>query len=133
MKSQATVSKSAQEGVAISIKPLPYNPLSTVNKEQSSTNYQSSKERLVTPLQVTTLLLTSIRHAANAHLIKSKSKICAPGTQTATCINCQNCIIGVPAHYSHSQRSAIQSAAKNAGFKGYVGVMTESTAVCRLE
>eukprot|EP00804_Cyclotella_cryptica_P030988 CCRYP_013574-RA/>CCRYP_013574-RA protein AED:0.34 eAED:0.34 QI:0/-1/0/1/-1/1/1/0/779 len=125
-----------QEGVAIRVQPLSYNPLAR-NVEQLSTLHQntSSPEHLITPLDLTTILLHSIRNAANSHLVKNKSKIRPPGmarlppddTSRQEC-TVENCIIGVPAHYSHNQRSAIQTAAKLAGFHGYVGVMTESTA-----
>ena len=94
-------------------------------------NEQSEEQILVTPLQVTTILLQSIRNAASDYLVSNnKSKIQTPGLEeegtTSQCIN--NCIIGVPAHYSQAQRSAIQNAAKHAGFVGTVGTMTESTA-----
>jgi molecular chaperone DnaK (HSP70) len=107
-----------KEGVAIRIRTL-----------------KSKRERLVTPLDVTTTLLRSIRVAANEYLTvgKNRSKIVAPGMSPDcdTTTNTQpliSCIIGVPAHYSVVQRKYIQIAAKEAGFSGYVGVMTESTA-----
>ena len=92
---------------------------------------EQSEAQLVTPLQVTTILLQSIRNAASDYLIhNNKSKIQTPGLgeEDTTSQGINNCIIGVPAHYSQSQRSAIQNAAKNAGFVGTVGIMTESTA-----
>ena len=106
---------SKKEGVAICIRAL-----------------NSTTDRLVTPLDVTSTLLQSIRIAANEYLIgKNRSKIVAPGMSPSES-NAQplieNCVIGVPAHYSLAQRSSIQIAAKEAGFSGYVGVMTESTA-----
>ena len=104
-----------KEGVAIRIRPL-----------------NSATERLVTPLDVTSSLLQSIRIAANEYLQgKNRSKILAPGMSSSES-NAQplieNCVIGVPAHYSLAQRTSIQMAAKEAGFSGYIGVMTESTA-----
>jgi len=70
--------------------------------------------------------------AANEYLVgKNRSKILAPGmspSETNTRPLIENCVIGVPAHYSLAQRTSIQIAAKEAGFSGYVGVMTESTA-----
>ena len=126
-----------QEGVAIRIHPLPYNPL--VNDDMITPNKQQSKtpeSRLISPLQVTAILLQSIRKASDKYLAKNQ-KICCPSIQyshehgSKNSNNddaIRNCIIGVPAHYSHSQRCAVQSAAKKAGFTGYVGVMTESTA-----
>ncbi|KAL7508151.1 hypothetical protein ACHAXN_005238 [Cyclotella atomus] len=121
-------SKNAQEGVAIRVQPLPFNPLHDTLQSISSCD---SSEHILSPLQVTTILLQSIRNAADAYLAKNK-KICPPATHVNNSNkpndkSIQNCIIGVPAHYSHTQRSAIQSAAKKAGFNGYVGVMTEST------
>ena len=108
--------KHKKEGVAIRIKPL-----------------NSKSERLVTPLEVTSVLLESIRVSANEYLIgKNRSKITAPGMSPSESNNTQplieNCVIGVPAHYSLAQRSYIQIAAKEAGFGGHVSVMTESTA-----
>ncbi|KAL9184206.1 hypothetical protein ACHAXT_002292 [Thalassiosira profunda] len=112
-KSQAQV----QEGVRIQIQPL------------SGAAPQSDappSEHLVTPLQVTTLVLKSIRLAATECLTnQNKSNIQAPGRGNTSQV--RNCIIGVPAHYSQAQRTAVQSAAKEAGFR-YVGIMTESTA-----
>ena len=115
---QSTQQTGKKEGVAIRIRTL-----------------KTKRERLVTPLDVTKTLLQSIRVAANEYLIgKNRSKIIAPGmspdfdTTTNTQPLIENCIIGVPAHYSVVQRKYIQMAAKEAGFSGYVGVMTESTA-----
>ena len=115
---QSTQQTGKKEGVAIRIRTL-----------------KSKRERLVAPLDVTTTLLQSIRIAANEYLTgKKRSKIVAPGmspdcdTTTNTQPLMENCIIGVPAHYSVVQRKNIQMAAKEAGFSGYVGVMTESTA-----
>ncbi|KAK1747033.1 heat shock protein 70 family protein [Skeletonema marinoi] len=103
------------EGVAIRIRPI-----------------NSASDRLVTALDVTSTLLQSIRVAANEYLVgKNRSKILAPGmspSETDTQPLIENCVIGVPAHYSLAQRTSIQIAAKEAGFSGYVGVMTESTA-----
>lgn len=117
---QSQTMEDIQEGVAISIQPL--------RGKLMPLNYSgTSSDRLVTPLQVTTILLNGIRAAASEYLSNNrKSKIQAPGLHDASEI--QNCIIGVPAHYSHAQRTAIQNAAKNAGFRGHVSVMTESTA-----
>lgn len=104
-----------KEGVAICIHPL-----------------NSTTDRLVTPIDVTTTLLQSIRVSANEYLGgKNRSKILAPGmspSETNPQPMIENCVIGVPAHYSLAQRTSIQIAAKEAGFSGYVGVMTESTA-----
>lgn len=115
---QSTQQTGKKEGVAIRIRTL-----------------KSKRERLVTPLDVTATLLHSIRVAANEYLTgENRSKIVAPGmspdcdTTTNTQPLIENCIIGVPAHYSVVQRKYIQIAAKEAGFSGYVGVMTESTA-----
>lgn len=115
-----------QEGVAIRINPLPYNPLANGIHPKQQTK---TPERLISPLQVTTTLLQSIREAADKYLAKNK-KIGLPSIPASTSNGnaIRNCIIGVPAHYSHNQRSAIQSAAEKAGFTGHVGVMTESTA-----
>ena len=102
-----------KEGVAIKIQPLQVSG--------------QSSELLVTPLQVTTILLRAIRAAAIEYLCNNgKSKIKAPGLQDT--LEIQNCVIGVPVHYSHAQRIAIQNAAKHAGFLGHVSVLTESTA-----
>ena len=105
-----------KEGVAIRIKPN-----------------GSKNDRLVTPLDVTSTLLQSIRVAANEYLVgKNRSKIVAPGMSPNETTNTQplieNCVIGVPAHYSVAQRTSLQLAAKEAGFSGHVSVMTESTA-----
>ncbi len=109
-------SSGMNEGVAIKIHPLPSNDSGT------------SSEILVRPLQVTTILLRAIRAAAFEYLSNNrKSKIQAPGLQEGS-PEVQNCVIGVPVHYSQAQRSAIQNAAKNAGFQGHVSVLTESTA-----
>ena len=98
------------------------------NELQEGVGIQISAECSVSPLQVTTILLQSIRIAASDYLINNnRSKIQAPGLQEEG-DDIQNCVIGVPAHYSQVQRRAIQNAAKNAGFTGQVSVMTESTA-----
>ncbi|KAL7531031.1 hypothetical protein ACHAXR_003814 [Thalassiosira sp. AJA248-18] len=110
-----------KEGVAIKIQPL------NSSSHPSDNTSHEQPEHLVTPLQVTTILLQSIRVAATEYLTNNnKSKIQAPGLEDTS--NIQNCIIGVPAHYSQAQRTAIKNAAINAGFAGHVGVMTESTA-----
>ncbi len=113
---QCQTSSGMNEGIAIKIQPLPSN------------DSGKSSEILVRPLQVTTILLRAIRAAAFEYLSNNrKSNIQAPGLQEGS-LEVQNCVIGVPVHYSQAQRSAIQSAAKNAGFQGHVSVMTESTA-----
>jgi len=124
--SQPQTQYDIKEGVKIRIQPL------NCTQPTSNTSHKSS-EHLITPLQATTLLLQSIRIAALEYLTNNnKSKIQAPGlippNGEASQRTMPNCIIGVPAHYSHAQRTAIQNAAKHAGFTGYVGVMTESTA-----
>mmetsp|Transcript_18116 Transcript_18116/g.39157 ORF Transcript_18116/g.39157 Transcript_18116/m.39157 type:complete len:645 (-) Transcript_18116:43-1977(-) len=117
---QSQTHKGIKEGVAISMQPRN-------NKHPSSISSRKPSEHLVTPLEVTTILLQSIRVAASEYLTNNKrTKIQAPGLQDASQV--LNCVIGVPAHYSHAQRTAIQNAAKNAGFTGHVGVMIESTA-----
>ena len=121
------------EGVAIKLNPLSHNPLLSDDDYRSIDHQSHASERFISPLQVTAILLQSIRHEANAYLAKNRT-LNAPSTRDQSDNTygeenpIQNCIIGVPAHYSHTQRNAIQSAAKRAGFKGYVGVMTESTA-----
>lgn len=99
------------------------------NELQEGVGIQIPAECSVSPLQVSTILLESIRIAASDYLINNnRSKIQAPGLVQEEREDIQNCVIGVPAHYSHAQRRAIQNAAKNAGFTGQVSVMTESTA-----
>ncbi|KAL7552335.1 hypothetical protein ACHAWF_015562 [Thalassiosira exigua] len=107
--------RDVKEGVAISVRPLEEHPSGIKPHEQ-----------IVTPLQLSTILLQSIRVAASEFLASSSKNIQPPGYHDETQVN--NCIIGVPVHYSQAQRNAIQNAAKSAGFAGYVGVMTESTA-----
>lgn len=118
---QSQTDEDIKEGVAIKIHPL--------NVEHNSSKSSGiSSEHLVTPLQVTTILLHAIRDAAFDYLTNSnRLKIQVPGMQGGTS-QINNCVIGVPAHYSHAQRTAIRNAAKNAGFSGHVSVMTESTA-----
>ena len=87
----------------------------------------SSSPRRVTPLELTTILLRRIREHADGYLLKNKRhKTRAPGFDEAKGL--QNCVVGVPANYSHAQRMAVRSAARKAGFGGRVAVMTESTA-----
>ncbi|KAL3786378.1 hypothetical protein ACHAW5_004775 [Stephanodiscus triporus] len=111
-----------KEGVAIRIQPM--------NGEHTSSDAPGNpSEILVTPLQVTTILLHAIRIAAFEFLTNdNRSKIQAPGLQEGVTSQIRNCVIGVPAHYGHAQRAAIRNAAKDAGFGGHVSVMTESTA-----
>jgi len=110
-----------KEGVAIKVQPLQ-------GTRSSSCESSNSSEVLVTPLQVTTILLKAIRAAAFEYLSNNrKSKIQAPGLQEGT-LEIQNCVVGVPVHYSHAQRTAIQYAANCAGFRGHVSVLSESTA-----
>jgi hypothetical protein len=112
-----------KEGVAIRIRP----------------GSDPSDDMVVTPLQVTTILLHAIRAAAFEYLTNNKrgSKIRPPGLRRdgdgvddddGSDRRMRNCVIGVPAHYGHAQRNAIRIAARDAGFDGNVSVMTESTA-----
>jgi molecular chaperone DnaK (HSP70) len=118
---QSQTDEDIQEGVAIRIHPLNF-------EHPSSNSLVIPPEHLVTPLQVTTILLHAIRAAAIDYLThNNRLKIQVPGLQDDTS-QINNCVIGVPAHYSHAQRTAIRNAAKNAGFRGHVSVMTESTA-----
>ena len=118
---QSQTDENIKEGVTIKIHPL--------NVEHPSSNSPGIPfEHLVTPLQVTTILLHAIRVAAFDYLTNSnRLNIQVPGLQGGTS-QINNCVIGVPAHCSHAQRTAIRNAAKNAGFRGHVSVMTESTA-----
>jgi molecular chaperone DnaK (HSP70) len=95
----------------------------------------SQDEIIVTPLQVTTIILRAIQDAAIEYLTTNNNKskkIQPPGLLLQqdgnTSQTIPNCVIGVPAHYSHAQRAAIRNAARKAGFSGHVSVMTESTA-----
>ena len=87
----------------------------------------TSSTRRVTPLELTTILLRRIREHADGYLLKNKRhKTRAPGFDEAKSL--RNCVVGVPANYTHAQRMAVRSAARKAGFDGRVAVMTESTA-----
>lgn len=133
---QSQAGEESKEGVGIRIR-------TSNSKDPAKTG-----DRLVAPLQVATILLRAIREAATDCLVNNnKSKIRAPGmerqrstasrttsrgtpqtTSPTAAQTIPNCVIGVPAHYSHAQRAAVRRAARDAGFAGHVETMTESTA-----
>ena len=80
----------------------------------------------VTPLRVVVIILEALREAANQYLRRSipKKSMRIPGSSPLA----NNCVIGVPAQFGHSQRQFIQQAARLAGFGGHVSTITESTA-----
>jgi molecular chaperone DnaK (HSP70) len=96
--------------------------LSVVPMENSATGTTIQ----VTPLEILTTILTSIRIASDHYLAKytNKKKLQVPGSSTTT----TNCAVGVPAHFGTKQRQLMKQALKLAGFTGHVSTITESTA-----
>ncbi|KAL7473955.1 hypothetical protein ACHAXS_014294 [Conticribra weissflogii] len=137
----------SQEGVAIRVTPLPYDPLAS-SRDTHPVEFDDKQKHitlLVTPLRATSILLNSLRIAAEDYLLApsnvrkhgirvpglepaSNATTTATATSTTASSSIRNAVIGVPAQYTQSQRNAICIAAKEAGFAGYVGVVTESTA-----
>ncbi|KAL3823236.1 hypothetical protein ACHAXA_003515 [Cyclostephanos tholiformis] len=97
-----------REGIAIRIRP----PNVDEHPPSDTIGDPSSDGLLVTPSRVTAILLRAIRVAALEYLTNSDrgSKIQAPGlTRGRTGVSptrMGNCVIGVPAHYGHAQRTA---------------------------
>ena len=85
-----------------------------------------SKAIQVTPQEILTTILTSIRLAADQYLAKytRKKNLQVPGSSTFA----TNCVIGVPAHFGQRQRKTIEKACRLAGFTGHVSTIIESTA-----
>ena len=81
----------------------------------------------VTPSQATTILLLAIRLSSQAYVKANQRKknLNIPGGSPYDVVNA---VIGVPAHYSQSQRQLVIHAARQAGFTGQVSVLVESTA-----
>ena len=89
-----------------------------IDDDSDTSQEYTSNEIVVSPQQATSILLQSIKESVeNTH--DSKKSLNAK-------IN--NAVIGVPAHYSKNQRSAVVKAARQAGFSGHVSTLTESTA-----
>jgi molecular chaperone DnaK (HSP70) len=86
----------------------------------------SSSTIRLSPLQILSIILTSIRLASEEYLGKfiSKKKMKVPGST----YNVVNCVIGVPANFGQRQRHLFEQACKLAGFTGHVSTITESTA-----
>ena len=80
----------------------------------------------VTPLEILTTILTSIRLASDLYLARygNKKDLKVPGSSTHT----TNCVVGVPAHFGQRQRKTFEQACRLAGFTGHVSTITESTA-----
>ena len=79
---------------------------------------------LVSPLQVTAIILKSIREAAQLYLDTDgrKKHLDVPGNGRVC-----NCVVGVPAHFGHGHRHLMEEACKLAGFQR-IYTITESTA-----
>lgn len=86
----------------------------------------SKKPIRVTPLEILTAILMSIRLASDQYLARytRKKNLQVPGSSTST----TNCVVGVPAHFGLRQRKTIEQACRLAGFVGHVSTITESTA-----
>jgi len=88
-------------------------------------NNDSKQHTLVTPLQVTAIMLRSLQEAAQHYIDTEgrKKRLGIPGRGKV-----RNCVIGVPAHFGQSQRHFMEQACKMAGFDGIITTITESTA-----
>lgn len=86
----------------------------------------STKPIRVTPLEILTAILMSIRLASDLYLARytRKKNLQVPGSSTSA----TNCVVGVPAHFGLRQRKTIEQACRLAGFVGHVSTITESTA-----
>lgn len=109
-------------------------PFSVVDDKDEKGNEQvylkirplrSNQDILVTPLQVTSIILQSLRLATERYLdIEGlKKQLEVPGSGKV-----RNCVIGVPAHFGQAQRKLMEQACRIAGFDGTVSTITESTA-----
>ena len=93
----------------------------------------TGKDDYVSPIDVAKILLTTIREEAEAYFEREKE--IAVGMETVQCEESigsnhrvLNCVISVPAHFSRRRRETIVSVAREAGFKGHVSTIVESTA-----
>ena len=82
----------------------------------------------ITPSQISSIILHALRESAQRSLTSPSNKLSPPGGATSSSCSIRNVVIGVPAHYTRYQRHLVELAAKKAGFDGYVGTISESTA-----
>ncbi|CAB9497174.1 Heat shock 70 kDa protein (Fragment) [Seminavis robusta] len=107
---------------------IPYNLVPADDDTNSSTIIY------LRPTHVAAMILQAIRQSAGAYLPRAiqKKNMQLPGmnnnkdNNNNTDIN--NVVIGVPAYFGHTQRQAVEEAARLAGFTGHVSTLTESTA-----
>jgi molecular chaperone DnaK (HSP70) len=110
---------------------LPYRVVSGGTEENNLyleiTPLGSSETVLVTPTQVSAVLLQSLRLSAGRYLrlCAAKKQLKVPGDAREPCCHA---VVGVPAQYGRAQRSLIERACRIAGFTGRVLLLTESTA-----
>jgi molecular chaperone DnaK (HSP70) len=85
----------------------------------------SNQDMLMTPLEVTSIILQSLRLAIERYLdIEGlKKQLDVPGSGKV-----RNCVVGVPAQFGQAQRKLMEQACRLAGFDGTVSTITESTA-----
>jgi len=144
-KSKEQEDDDEEEGIMIQVKPLQSsssssqksNIISNYNKHKEETKDGNDDTITISPMQIASILLSSIKEAAEEYLSYNTStsthlpphkRIHAPGMILGEQMKIENCVIGVPAHFGRTQRNSMIQAAKMAGFTGVVSTITESTA-----
>ena len=125
----------------IQIHPLSYNPpISETNYSPHKHDYTKPKSPLgIKPSQISSIMMKALREAAQRSLDANHNTLTSnpPGGATMEgssssignpSYHIRNVIIGVPAHFTLHQRQLVEQSAREAGFDGYVGTITESTA-----
>mmetsp|Transcript_23883 Transcript_23883/g.34247 ORF Transcript_23883/g.34247 Transcript_23883/m.34247 type:complete len:726 (-) Transcript_23883:486-2663(-) len=117
---------------------LPFSVLETEEKTLSEvqiqiypvlkTHHNNAAVFSITPSQISSIILYALRESAQRSLTSPSNKLNPPGGATSSSCSIRNVVIGVPAHYTRYQRHLVELAAKKAGFDGYVGTISESTA-----
>ena len=84
----------------------------------------------MTPQEVLAIELKAIREACQTYLDKYRIKknLKVPGGEENGNAMVNNVVVGVPAHYSQRHIGLMKEACREAGFCGYVGTCSESTA-----
>jgi molecular chaperone DnaK (HSP70) len=123
--------------VRIRVIPEQDHDLSHFNEEDGPHNIPPlvASSLSLSPVQIQALLLRSIRLAAQEYLQHRKvlkKRLQVPGggssSSSTTTTAITNVVVGVPAHFSSTQRQLVQDACRLAGFTGHVSTLTESTA-----
>ena len=104
----------------------------TLNASDDGDDTKSSSLS-VSPVQILAVILQSIRLAANEYLKQPsvrRKRMEVPGGKGMffSTTEVKNVVVGVPAHFSSTQRQLVQRACRMAGFQGQISTLMESTA-----